>query len=151
MTAVPNLGFSFQGFSGALTGTANPRTLTLTGPASVQAAFGQVLPPPGLELPGTSAQLVGQLSGFRRDSVTNERLVDLVLVNLGTGWAQNTVLQTLAVGATVVNVNQTLGHFRRGEVRRILLRLPADATGPVLSWSGVYEGGTFSGYQSAGW
>jgi hypothetical protein len=151
VTAAPNLGFSFQGFSGALTGAANPRTLTLTGPASVQASFEQVLPPQPVELSGMAAILAGQLSGFRRDSVTSERLVDLVLVNLGAGWAENAVLQTVAVGGTVVTVNQALGHFRRGEMRRVLLRLPANATGPVVSWSGAYNGGTFSGYQSAGW
>ena len=40
ITATPNSGFAFAGFSGALTGAANPQTLTMSAPASVMAAFG---------------------------------------------------------------------------------------------------------------
>jgi hypothetical protein len=39
ITATANAGFTFTGFSGALTGTTNPQTLNLTGPASVTANF----------------------------------------------------------------------------------------------------------------
>jgi uncharacterized repeat protein (TIGR01451 family) len=48
VTASPGLGFLFSGFSGALSGTANPQTLQLSGPASLQATFSQVVAPPGL-------------------------------------------------------------------------------------------------------
>lgn len=39
VTATPSAGFTFSGFSGALTGATNPRTLNLTGPATVSASF----------------------------------------------------------------------------------------------------------------
>lgn len=39
IAAEPNRWYVFAGFGGALTGTANPRTITLTGPASVVANF----------------------------------------------------------------------------------------------------------------
>ncbi len=151
VTASPNLGYTFQGFTGALTGTANPQTLQLTGPATVQAAFSQVLAPPPVELDGLPPVLLGHLSRFRRDATTSELLADLVIVNFGAGAAENTVLQTLALGGTVVNPNQSLGPLRKGELRVYAVRLPSNATGAVLSWSGAYDGGTFSGYQSVGW
>ncbi len=151
VAASPNLGFTFQGFTGALTGSANPQTLQLTGPASVQAAFSQVIAPPAIEIGSLPPILLGHVSRFRRDSVTGELLAELVILNFGVGAAENTVLQSLALGGTLVNPNQTLGHLRKGEMRLYLVRLPASATGAVLSWSGAYAGGTFSGYQSAGW
>lgn len=151
VTASPNLAFTFSGFSGALTGTANPQTLQLTGPASVQAAFGQLVAPPAFELASLAPRLLGHLSGFRRDAATNELLVNLVVTNFGAGRAESTVLQTIAMGATVISLNQNLGHMGKGDMRVVVLRLPANATGSVLSWSGVYTGGTFSGYQSVGW
>ena len=40
VTAAPNSGFAFAGFSGALTGAANPQTLFMSAPASVSARFG---------------------------------------------------------------------------------------------------------------
>ncbi|MFN7648446.1 MAG: hypothetical protein ACK5UT_13115 [Acidobacteriota bacterium] len=46
-----------------------------------------------------------------------------------------------ALGGTSVLTPEMLGEEMRA----------ADATGPVVSWSGAYDGGTFSGYQSAGW
>jgi alpha-tubulin suppressor-like RCC1 family protein len=39
ITATPNSGFTFNGFSGALSGTTNPQTLNLTSPATVSASF----------------------------------------------------------------------------------------------------------------
>jgi uncharacterized repeat protein (TIGR02543 family) len=43
LTAVPSLGFGLQGWSGNLTGTANPATLTITGNMTVTATFIQVV------------------------------------------------------------------------------------------------------------
>ncbi len=103
---------------------------------------------------GLPAGLAGHVSRFRRDTTTGELLADLVIVNFGVGAAENAVLRTFALGGTggtVVNPNQTLGHQRKGEMKMMLVRLRSSATGAVLSWSGVYDGGTFSGYQSVGW
>lgn len=151
ITASPNLGFTFQGFSGALTGTANPQTLQLSGPATVQGIFGQVLAPPALEFNQLPAILRGHVSGFRRDPVTRELLAEFAILNFGAGPAESAILQSVALGGTFVNLNVALGNVRKGGMRVVVLRLPANAAGAVLSWSGVYNGGTFSGYQSVGW
>ncbi len=39
VTATPNTGYTFAGFSGALTGTTNPQTITMNAPESVTANF----------------------------------------------------------------------------------------------------------------
>jgi hypothetical protein len=44
INATPNAGYPWVGFSGALTGTNKPQTLTLDGPKSVQANFTQNVP-----------------------------------------------------------------------------------------------------------
>jgi hypothetical protein len=48
VTATPGPGYSFAGFSGDLTGTANPQSLTMNGPKTVTATFTSIspLPPP---------------------------------------------------------------------------------------------------------
>src|SRR5208283_3861171 len=43
ITATPTAGHSFSGFSGDLTGTANPQTLAMSAPHSVTASF--IVPP----------------------------------------------------------------------------------------------------------
>jgi hypothetical protein len=48
LTAIANPGYTFTGFSGDLTGTNNPQSITMNGPKSVTANFLQ-LPRPGLE------------------------------------------------------------------------------------------------------
>lgn len=42
ITASPAVGYRFTGFSGALSGTANPQTLTMSGPTTVTATFAVV-------------------------------------------------------------------------------------------------------------
>lgn len=40
VSATPNSGYPFTGFSGGLTGTPNPQSVTMNGPVSVMAIFG---------------------------------------------------------------------------------------------------------------
>ncbi len=47
LTAIPDSGYSFTGWSGATTGTANPTTITMTAPASVGASFARGASRPG--------------------------------------------------------------------------------------------------------
>jgi hypothetical protein len=49
ITATPNSGYRFSGFTGALTGTANPQNLTVTGTATVTANF-MAIPPAQFQL-----------------------------------------------------------------------------------------------------
>jgi uncharacterized repeat protein (TIGR01451 family) len=44
LTAVPAAGYTFSGFSGALTGAANPQTVVMSAPLSVTAAFVRLAP-----------------------------------------------------------------------------------------------------------
>ena len=76
ISAAPNSGYVFTGFSGAVTGTTTPQNLTVNGPATVAANFSQsagftVSQPPTLFVaPGgsTSATLtVAAFGGFSQD------------------------------------------------------------------------------------
>ena len=57
LTATPQTGFTFSGFTGDLIGTTNPQKLTVSGPKSIVAAFTPVAPlnsdPPQLSLTAT--------------------------------------------------------------------------------------------------
>ncbi|MBY0508383.1 MAG: hypothetical protein K2X03_31015 [Bryobacteraceae bacterium] len=88
VTATPNPGFAFAGFTGALTGTTNPQTLTVTGPLALAAVF----------LP---------TDGYQVRYMSNLNLADSV-INLtntgarGAGLAAGTTATT--TGAICVNV-----------------------------------------------
>jgi hypothetical protein len=56
IAASPAAGYSFTGFSGALSGTANPQTLTMSGPTTVTAAYAVVCT---FSLSSTSAGVSG--------------------------------------------------------------------------------------------
>lgn len=56
ITASPAAGYSFTGFSGALSGTANPQTLTMSGPTTVTATYAVVCT---FSLSSTSAGVSG--------------------------------------------------------------------------------------------
>jgi hypothetical protein len=51
VTAAPNANYAFSGFTGALSGTTNPQTLTMTGPLAITATFAPV---PGVLAPSFS-------------------------------------------------------------------------------------------------
>jgi uncharacterized repeat protein (TIGR02543 family) len=55
ITAVPATNFSFTGFTGALTGTTNPQTLTLNANSAVNAAFTQTSFPINVTIVGSGA------------------------------------------------------------------------------------------------
>lgn len=48
ITATPNTGFRFTGFSGDLSGTANPQTVVMNGPKTVTANFALAVPTPDI-------------------------------------------------------------------------------------------------------
>ena len=58
VTAAPTLGYTFSGFTGALTGTTNPQTLTVNGPLTVTAGFAQ-------------SQTVSLVALYRFDNTSN--------------------------------------------------------------------------------
>jgi hypothetical protein len=54
ITATPNSGYQFNGFSGGLTGTTNPQTILLNAPAPVTANFTKILTPTSTPLLSSS-------------------------------------------------------------------------------------------------
>jgi hypothetical protein len=64
VTAAPSPGYVFSGFSGSLSGTANPQNLTMTGPKSVTASFTGAAPDFTLNLPAAVTVEAGFQSSF---------------------------------------------------------------------------------------
>jgi hypothetical protein len=67
LTAVPGANFSFSGFSGALTGTVNPQSVTMSAPRSVTAAFTAVVvdtTPPEISISAPANGATADLSSF---------------------------------------------------------------------------------------
>ena len=80
VSATPNAGYQFNGFTGALTGTTTPQSLTMTGPLTVTANFAPIgAPPPTYTISGTLTQLgvamqgiTVNLSGSQTSQVTTD-------------------------------------------------------------------------------
>ncbi len=77
--ATPNAGNTFTGFSGALTGTANPQNLTVSGPMSVTANFN-----------GGSTSLLAQISS--KTGAQNARVWAVTFTDNGPGAADNILI-----------------------------------------------------------
>ncbi len=92
VTAVPNSGYSFLNFSGSLTGTTNPGTVTMNGAATVTANFGC-----NYTLPVSSAS-VGAAAGSGTFSVTGGAGVCASLPNP----TSNAAFLTASVSGTTV-------------------------------------------------
>jgi hypothetical protein len=77
LAATANSGFTFTGFSGDLSATESPATVTVMGPLNVVANFRSS------ELP----RLYATTSGPRTDGPNGTRVVKLRIVNAGSGYA----------------------------------------------------------------
>jgi uncharacterized repeat protein (TIGR01451 family) len=89
VSATPMTGYVFTGFTGGLTGTTNPQTITVNSPATVTANFG----------PGPTS-LGGTLTG--KTGVQNARVWSFTISNPGPGIA-------LSTRATSFTLTQTAG------------------------------------------
>ncbi|SRR5579883_202291 len=91
VTATPGTGAYFIGFSGNLTGSTSPQTLTMTSPQQVTASFGNLTP------------VLSASIGTKSDgALPNERVWTIVVKNTGQGPATNARI-------TAVNILQTAG------------------------------------------
>ncbi|MBN9659009.1 MAG: hypothetical protein J0H49_12570 [Acidobacteria bacterium] len=74
--AATNQGYLFAGFSGGLTGTTNPRVVTVTAPITIAASFTAIPPKPKLRiaLRHTNALLKGQTNAVYRIRAGNDPL-----------------------------------------------------------------------------
>jgi hypothetical protein len=90
--ATANAGFTFTGFSGDLTGTTNPQSITMNGPKTVTAAF-----------TGSNPTLYA-MQGPRLDATDpNQRLVQIYLVDANGGIAANAQI------TSITNITVTAG------------------------------------------
>jgi hypothetical protein len=89
VSASPGPAYSFTGFAGALTGTVNPQTLSMTAPATVSASFTAIPPVQNPTIFGAVANKTTQ------GSTTT---LTLVLSNTGAGPAQLVALTSLTAG-----------------------------------------------------
>ena len=88
VSAAPNSGYLFGGFTGDLSGVTTPQTVTVNAPKSVTANFSIVLPTysisgqvtrGGVALPGATVTLSGSSAGFRTtDALGNYSFAGLV-------------------------------------------------------------------------
>ncbi len=89
VTASPAAGYSFSGFSGALTGTVNPQFLSMTAPATVSASF-------TANPPVQNPTIFGAVANKTTQGSTTT--LTLVLSNTGAGPAQLASLTSLTAG-----------------------------------------------------
>jgi len=164
LTAVPNAGAAFTGWSGALTGTTNPRTLVMDSNKSVTASFvslatlsvttsgpGSVTlsPPGGSYLPGTVVTLTavpgtnavfsgwgGALSG-----TTNPRTLTVnANTSVSATFTQLYNLSTAAVGPGTVTRSPPTGPYPSGSTVTVTATPNADSA--FIGWSGALSGTT---------
>jgi polygalacturonase len=176
VTAVPNSGdWSFTGFSGALTGTANPQTLTLNASTTVSAAFTQVNFPVNVTIvgPGTVAadpsnssyptntpvQLTATPSagayfaGFTGDltSTTNPSTVTVgsVPINITATFAYPTITQDAVSKASSTGASSILSWSHTlgaGPSRAVIIAVgTADSTAPSIDANAAATSVLFNG------
>jgi uncharacterized repeat protein (TIGR01451 family) len=154
LTAAPSGGHTFSGFTGDLTGAANPQSVTMSAPRAVTATFAA---PPGLhiQLSHTGNFILGQ-TGTYTVTVSNGSLsatagtvtvVDTVptgmtLVSMaGTGW-------TCAVSSGACTRGDTLGAGAAHPVITVTAGIAANATSPIVNSATVSGGGSASAMAS---
>jgi uncharacterized repeat protein (TIGR01451 family) len=155
LTATPANGLPFLGWSGDLTGTQNPATLKVDRSVSVNATFGQALPPaPRWTITKTHSGnfTQGQNGAFYRIAVSNSgtspstpgtvvQVGDLLPVGLtavsmqGSGW---TCAVTPAIGCNRVDSLLAGGSY---PLITLTVNVAANAPGSVTNYADVEGGG----------
>jgi hypothetical protein len=122
VTATPNSGYQFANFSSALTGGANPQSLTVSGPMTVVANF-------TAQQPQLAASVTTRVDG----AAPGTRDVTLVLTNMGPGAASN---------ATITGISNITVLSGSGAVS-VLSGIPA-TLGSISAGSSASAGTTFN-------
>ena len=114
LTAVPAQYYSFTGFSGALTGTTNPQTLTLNANSSVAAAFTQTSYPVNVSIVGPGTVTLNPTGGAY---ATGTQVTVTAVPNSGAffnsfsgGLTGSTNPQTITVGTAAINITATFSN-----------------------------------------
>jgi len=122
VNASAKTGYTFANFSGALTGSANPQNLTITGDASVAANFTKVAP-------ALSATLGVRSNG----TAAGTRVVPITLTNIGAGPASNATITSVSavvlIGTGAISV----------------------ASGVPVNLGGIAVGGSASSTMTLNW
>jgi len=130
VTATPGSGSYLIAFSGSLTGTVNPQDVTITGPMTATASFGN-----------QGAYLTASIGAKADGNVTNERVWMINLTNTGTAAATNAVITNVQIlgvtGAAAVSVKPAMplplavGTIAPGATGNPQIRLIFPATVPA--------------------
>jgi hypothetical protein len=164
VTAVPDSGAGFTGFSGALSGTANPQSLQMNGDKAITAAFAALVslgvstsgpgsvtlsPPGGSYLPGTAVSLTavpgpsavfsgwgGALSG----STNPQSLTLNADAAVSAAFTQLHAVAVAAVGPGGVALSPPGGSYPSGA--SVTVTATPDASAVFLGWSGDLAGTT---------
>ena len=128
--AAPASGSYLIGFSGALSGTANPQNLTMNGPETVSASFGNA-----------GAFLTAAISTKADGTLANERVWTVNLTNTGTATATNAaitgvqILQITGSATVTLSPSMTLpvaaGTIAAGGSASVPIRLIFPSTSPA--------------------
>ncbi|HLK20429.1 MAG TPA: hypothetical protein VKT81_15845, partial [Bryobacteraceae bacterium] len=138
ISAVPAAGYVFSGFSGDLTGTANPQSVTLSAPRTVTANFTPLVPVnltaavvnKGSVSPGVRFYDV-QISNQGPGNASSVAITQLPLSTLsGTGTVTNMTTLPIAVGDIAAGSSTTI---------RVTLGVPATVTRFRLGESGTLQ------------
>lgn len=138
VTAVPYSGdWSFTGFSGALTGTTNPQTLTLNSSSTVSAAFTQVNFPVNVTIvgPGTVAANPSNSSYPTNTQVQLTATPSDGALFIGfTGDLTSTVNpSTVTVGSVLVNITATFAY--PAITQDAVSKASSTGASSILTWS----------------
>jgi glucose/arabinose dehydrogenase len=144
ITATPNPGFTFAGFTGDLTGTTNPQSVTMSAPRTVNATFAPSAPP----------MLVLQLVSKADSGTPGVRAWTLRLSNTATGAAVNARISNVQIevisGAGPVSVASSLplafGNIAPGTNANATLLLNFPATTPPTRTAVTYTVEADGGY-----
>jgi hypothetical protein len=162
VTAVPNAGAGFTGFSGALSGTTSPQALLMDADKSVTASFATLAsltvvasgpgsvtldPPGGLYLPGTVVTLTavpGPNAVFDGwgvalgGSANPETLTVNANTTVSASFTQRYAVAAAAVGPGSVTLSPPTGPYPAGTV--VTVTAAADPDAAFLGWSGDLAG-----------
>jgi hypothetical protein len=154
LTATPAAGFQFSGWSGALSGSTNPATITMNAPKSVTATFtpnssGNQVVLEEIQTGAstesvtvtTSANLIGVSGHLYLAAISTKARVHLDGVSgLGLTWTL-VKKQCAGRGTTMVEVWMALGTpSSNGPVTAIFPAAPSNAVITVLRYSGINSG-----------
>jgi hypothetical protein len=134
LTAMPNPGFAFAGWTGDLSGSTNPQSVTIAAPRSVTAGFAPAVPSVNVSLSPGGAAIVNTVRG---NGSTRAGYATLAM-NSGTGPYATAVISYKQNGITVTEAGVPASPPTKLarvfiDWRSSVLALPADANSGLIN------------------